>query len=509
DNYVTSLGAQAGEDFGGVVMLWTSRTQRVLWNTFLDSFVLPWGSPLVGGLVLVTAVGGLLRVLGARALSAVGFLALLYAPYAVFHLLFQETSTMRYALPLVIPVSYLCVRAVNTGTRWVAAELAFITVFLVMSVPAMTAFARNGSPAVRGMRDALATKRTTSAHAGMQRVWEWEGQGTATRFLLAPHGHEWLTLVGEWTRDPGARVEFIANPRRTDLALIDPRAAHDAGRYAWSFPEIPFVAGARPGAVHRIVFDPPGWMLDRGWALTAEVAGVTARDGYGPHLKPSVAWVRARDVPATLMLGGRHLGTVGDPDATITVDLSGRRLDQWRVSPGFFLRILPLPDGSLTGRGYLPLSVTAASTTADRGVRVALEQFDLQSEATPMTGVVLGWQEPEYSPLTGKAWRWMTENATIWVRPVGRDVRVSIEAESPRRYFDTAPMLRATVAGQSIGQLSPSADFTWEFVVPAAALEAAGGQVVIESDKWFVPGERDTTPDRRHLALRVYSLKVE
>ena len=45
-------------------------------------------------------------------------------------------------------------------------------------------------------------------------------------------------------------------------------------------------------------------------------------------------------------------------------------------------------------------------------------------------------------------------------------------------------------------------------MLPADALASADGRVVIESDKWFVPGDRDAAPDRRHLALRIYSFSV-
>ena len=510
DRYITALGGQAGEDFGGVQMLWTtgrSGLPRAALRALLDTFVLIWGPVILGAIVVVIAVGGVMRLIGARAFGTVGLLALLFAPYAVFHLLFHETVTMRYALPLVIPISYLCVRAMNGGPKSVVLELAFISAFLVMSVPAMTAFGRNGSPAFSAMRDALATKTTTSAHAGMRRVWEWEGSGT--RFIASPHGHEWLGLIDEWTMDPAARIQFLENPRRTDRALIDPRSVQSVLAYEWSFPEVPYVAGARPGAVNRISYDPPGWMLDRGWAITAEVAGITERDNYGPHLKPSVAWVRARDGASTLIIGGRHLGSEGDPEAVVTVTLGGQPLDEWHVSPGFFFRVTPLPAGSLTGSGYHQLSVTAASSDPSRLIGVALEQFDIQPDGIAMSAVVSGWQEPEYSQATGRAWRWMSEKAAIWVRPIARDVQVTIEGESPLRYFDGPAMLRARVGDRLVGQFAPSADFKWSFVVPAAALEAAAGQVTIESDKWFVPGDRDRTADRRHLALRVYSLRVE
>ena len=39
----TPSGAQAGEDFSGVVMLWTHRTPRVAAAALMNSFIWPWG----------------------------------------------------------------------------------------------------------------------------------------------------------------------------------------------------------------------------------------------------------------------------------------------------------------------------------------------------------------------------------------------------------------------------------------------------------------------------------
>ena len=65
-----------------------------------------------------------------------------------------------------------------------------------------------------------------------------------------------------------------------------------------------------------------------------------------------------------------------------------------------------------------------------------------------------------------------------------------------------------TVAGRQIARFCPASDFTQEIVLPAEALASAEGKVVITSDKWFVPADRRRTPDRRHLALRIYSYSV-
>ena len=97
----------------------------------------------------------------------------------------------------------------------------------------------------------------------------------------------------------------------------------------------------------------------------------------------------------------------------------------------------------------------------------------------------------------------MSERATLWVRPVGRDVKVRLTGESPLRYFSAAPTLLATVGGQVVGRLAPSDDFMWELTIPTSLL-AGRNELVIQSDSSFVPGNGDS----RNLAVRIYSIDV-
>ena len=229
---------------------------------------------------------------------------------------------MRYALPLLAPVAYLFVRGAQALRVSPFAEIAVVAVALVLTVPQATGFAK-GSPAIAAMSDAMASGGRIAGHAGMRRLHEWldltdsslprrSPEGAKAGFMRAPHGFEWLTLVEEWRRNPSSNVQFVANPRRTDYkTLFDPYSRHETTQYRWPFTEWPHLGGARPGAVDRVEFSPPGWMLDRGWAVSAEVAGTTEVEGYGPHRRPSIAWVRGRDAGATLMIGGRHLGGGG------------------------------------------------------------------------------------------------------------------------------------------------------------------------------------------------------
>jgi hypothetical protein len=513
--YLAALGTQAGEDFSGVVMLWTTRQARVAVDAVLNTFIWPWRDLWLGAPVLIAAAIGAVRLAWQRPARG-GLLLLAFGPYAVFHLLFHETATMRYALPIVPAVGFLACYAVSGLGRLPlsATAAALMVVSLARTVPAVQAYGRDPSPAFRAFAalartDGGGTAPVLAMHAGMRRVEEWAAAESSARVLRAPHGAEWLGLVELWRQEPDSPVHFLADRRRTDLALFDPQARIRLASEGWTLPEVPFVAGTRPGAADAYAMRPPGWMLDRGWALTAEIGGVTAKHGGGPHLQPSVAWVRARPEAAELIIGGRHLGSAGDPAARLTLATARAPVDSWEVSPGFFFRRIALPAGTLDGTGYVPLRVSSlAADGAGRMVRVALEQFDVQPEGTAMLGFMDGWHEPEYSPKTTRAWRWMSEQARLWVRPVGRDVVLTLVAESPLRYFDTAPNVAVTAGGAAIAGFAPSSDFTQRITLPAAALARSGGVVTLASDQWFSPADRGAA-DKRHLALRVYSIGVE
>jgi hypothetical protein len=457
---------------------------------------------------------------------ALAVLLVAFVPYAVFHLLFHETITVRYALPLVAPIAYLAVCGLDwAGTSLTAAAaLALVAWSFVLSGSATVSYGRHGSPAFLALKEAARDPRASAhvigLHAVARRAADWlesngelrsaSGSEGPIRILKAPHGREWLTLIEQWRGDPASRISFVADPRRTDLALIDPASRRNPLPFRWPFVEPPFVGGTRPGDSDLYVLPPPGWMLDRGWALTAEVAGVTAKDGLGPHRKPSVAWIRTRPDAATLMIGGRHLGPPADPAARVSISVNGASVDTFETKPGYFFRLVSLPAGSLAGAaGYLPLEVKSVS--ADGGNRmlpVGLEQFDVQSGGVPMIGVQEGWYEPEYDPRTARAWRWTSEQAVLWVRPIGRNVTLTLFGESPLRYFDAAPAVAVSVGGREIARFNPTADFTQSVVVPADALAAAEGHVLVASDKFFVPAERGGSADQRHLALKMYSYAV-
>jgi hypothetical protein len=145
-DYLVALGAQGGEDFRGVVMLWTSPHPRVAVEALRNTFVLPWGGLVPGLLIMTLALAGAV-VAARRAPAILVLLAVAFGPYAVFHLLFHETATLRYALPLVPPVVFLMLYTVAGAGRAGPAVAGGVVaaLSLVWTVPALQAYARTGA----------------------------------------------------------------------------------------------------------------------------------------------------------------------------------------------------------------------------------------------------------------------------------------------------------------------------------------------------------------------------
>lgn len=514
DGYLRALGSQAGEDFSGVVMLWTNPSPRVAFAAALDTFVRPWDSPVLAGIVLALAAAGTL-LLATSARRTLLLMLLTFAPYAVFHLLFQEFVTTRYALPLVPLVAYLAAAALAAAPIRAALAVAgaVAIVGLSLAIPATVAYASTPSPIfsllgeaqmlqVRGAQPVIGMHRRVFTESRRARTY---GGGLPGTLLPAPRDYEWLEMTRAW-KEGRNEAWFVADPRRTDLALVD-RAYARVRKYRWPFNATVYAGNPRPGEMDWYIVGEPGWFLEHGWALTPETAGISDRDGWGPHRRPSVGWVRRRAGEAFMMIGGRHLG--GDTAVALTAAIDARPIAQFTVKPGYFLESVSVPAGTLAGEGYAQLTVSAQAAGGGATPPVAIEQFDFQPANHAQFGYDEGWFEPEYNPTTAKSWRWMSERAVLRVHDGGQAVVVRLSGESPLRYFDEAPTLRIAAGDRVLGEMKPAADFVVEVRIAAEALATAQGRVTLTSDRAFVAGERDGTADRRRLALRIYSVTVE
>jgi hypothetical protein len=524
--YIAALGGQAGEDFSGVEMLWTHPTPRAIVTAVLHTFVRPWDSPMLAGFVLALAAAGIV-VLLERSPRVLAILALTFGPYAAFHLLFQDTPATRYALPLVPVVAYLAAVVLAEADGRVGGPGGLVACGLAVAsltfvVPAAAAFGRTPNPTFallsemrmvqdRGAQPVIGMHRRVFTESKRARLYAGDVPGT---LLPAPRDYEWLELTRAWREGHDGETWFVADPRRTDLALIDREHARTR-QFRWPFNAAVYVGGARPDELDWHVLGQPGWFLEQGWALTPETAGIADRDGWGPHRRPSIGWVRRRPTDLLMMIGGgnaryigRHLG--GQPPVNLVVSLDDRPVITTVVRPGFFLDFLTVPAAALAGEGrYTKLAVSAQVPGGGVVPPVAIEQFNLQSPDRVQYGFDQGWYDSEHNPRTGRSWRWMSERAVVRVHTAGRTVVLRVSGESPLRYFDEPPRIQVSAGNRVVAELTPTADFTAEVSIPADVLTAAGGLIVLTSDRSFVAGEKEGTADRRKLAVRVYSLSVE
>ena len=240
-------------------------------------------------------------------------LVALAGPYLVFHLAFQDTTFVRYALPLVPAVAFLAVRGVSLLTPAAVPAVAAVVSIAGVAVagPVLVAYAAEPSPAVRALSAMKAESRTgppgaLAMHQTFVRPFEAEDVGITPQ-LPSPPRLEWLEVEKYWKAGHTEPLWFIADPMRSDLSLIDPASRRDVTPFVWTMVARPAFGGLRPAAARWYRIPLPGWFAEEGWSLTPETSGMARLRGHGPHLGPITAMVRRRAEAVTIMVGGRNL----------------------------------------------------------------------------------------------------------------------------------------------------------------------------------------------------------
>jgi hypothetical protein len=512
--YLRALVQQVDAELRGVESLASHPSARLLLDALVETFAGPFGSWILAAIVLAAAGAGLAIAL-VREPRVVKTLAIAYLPYLAFHLLFQDTFTDRLALPLMMPIGLLFVVpfAYVSARLMLPAAAGAATAGLFIAMPALHAYARSESPGFGVIRDLhrLPRVRETvlamheSIAASLQRFQAWEAI-PPMRTLPATVDYEWYELVKLWQEGYDGPIWFLADPRRTDLRLIDPAHRMLLRQYGWNSRDVPFLGGARPNQIDWYFIQRPGWFLGRGWALSPEIGGLTARDRMRPGQQPAVAWVRRRPGPVTMILGGRHLGAAGGPVMNVRVAVDGTPVDEWPVAPGPFLFMRPVLPEELAGDGTFARLEVSATWAGQGPAPIELEQFDLQSIDGAMAAYDQGWWEPEYNPRTGQTWRWTSRESTLWLYNPGRDLTLWISGEGPARYYG-GPIEMTVLAGeQEIGRFTLDGDFTESLVVPAEPLSVSHGRVTLRVSQTHVPALRGRSSDQRELGVKIYNV---
>ncbi|MDR1989735.1 MAG: DUF2723 domain-containing protein [Acidobacteriaceae bacterium] len=511
--YWAALSSQGTADLNGVEMLATTPTLHQLVTVLQYTFVAPWGYWQLAAFALPLAALGLVQIWrqSPRALMA---LAVAFGPYLMFDFLFQESFTTRYALPLVVPVAYLAVRGVSLFPSIPATGVALTLVGVSVAVndSMLAGFVQNEAPAFRMLKDMA---RAQQEHGGardrlpvlamhrrqefdLRRPIRWmaDAMPKVEARLPSPPKHEWLELVKYWNGGGRSTVWFVADPLRSDLALVG--ASNGPASYGWTFAPTILLGGVRPNTLDWHIFEPPAWYVGEGWALTPETAGVAKEDGKGPGMAPVSAWVKRPSGALNIVVGGRNLSKSG-ATAHLTIAVDGREVHTAEIAPGFFLRIFSLD--MVAGPGdYAPLTI--AATDPD----FAIEQFDARPAGEPVFGFADGWHEHEYNPATGIGWRWTSDRATIRVRPEGRALVLTLGGE-----IEAAASSHVIVrsGARVVGEFDVDRQFTRTVIVPADALAQPEAEVTIESSASYIPAEtRWRSKDRRRLGLKLTECRL-
>lgn len=515
--YRAAFVSQAGEDLEGVPMLALRPRPRQAVVAAIDTFVSPWAVWPLAVVVLGLASVGLLSL--ARHRAHAWWLAIGLLPYAVYHLLFQETETTRYALPLVPGVVVLAMLAARRWPRGLRPVLLLaIVAALGISLVAHRQYVTAGA-ATQAVLTRLATRAGEEASRPQvlmhRRVWaETRRARTALApqppydVLPAPRAFEWKEALPAWRA--GQPVWWLVDPRRGDDAAVDPRSMGHEARFEWPEPVATVLGGMRPHPFDWYAVSRPQWIALDGWSLTPEMAGHTAADARSR--RHAEALIRPTPTAATLLVGGRYVAAANAPPETLSVrigepsDPSAWR-EEVRVPPGPFVFTWTVPVDRLRGASYVRVGVGPIGTEPARGP-IYLEQFDEQPVGTPVVALDTGWHEPERDTRTGRRWRWVGPESALRVAGAQGDVRLEIAGTYPRHY-DAIPVLEVRAGSAVLARHPLSRPFRVSQRVTASQLAAASGRLTWHVSESFVAGERTGTADARRLALEIATLRID
>ncbi len=518
--YWAALAHQARDDWASPVMFAAAPTLRNASAALVNTFARPWGNPVLATAVLLAAAIGAYRVVRSSPRGA-GVLAIYAAPYVVFHLVLQETSTIRYALPVMLGFSYLVAVAIDAipwrQRRAVLVLLVAGTLFV--SARSLYGVVRTGSPAMRLLtamyhRASEESPAFVVAHENLKlrRVQRILPAPPPWKAAWAAAPYEWRTVADHWKSGATAPVWFVANPRRTDLSLIDRRSQHVLGSYKLDVQAAWILRGVRPRAFTWLEFGPPAWLALRGFALTPETGGVAARDGDGPASGGAVALVRRYGGGAVLALAGRHVGAADDPDVRIAIEIDGRSVGSVLASARSrdYRALIHLRAEQLAGdTPYATLTVRSSPlAAAARLVPVTVEYLDYQPEGGALLSLSSGWHEPELRTDNGLTWRWAAPRASVLIhRQPGTAVELFLAGDAPLPRGSAASLIQVSSNGHALDAFEGVA-FSRRIVVPPDASERCDVDVTITASAWFVPHDFGQGEDRRELAFRAFTIEA-
>ena len=439
----------------------------------------------------------------------------------IFHLLFQETVTTRYALPLVPAMAYLAVRGFcapaplgglarrrGAGPRVRCHDGADDRgLFPRGRSPVSHALARHPSRGGGcGRRARRHASRVCAAGGGR---WGWPAR---RRWRRRRSTSGWRTGEGMAGRRAGP-VWFLADPRRTDLALVGSRRRGSIrGDIPLAVPE-PGVSRRHPPERPALGRHQRAGMVRRGRVAPDAGDGRRGRaDGDGLGTGPIRAWLRPRDGAATMIDRRAPPRSGSGPEAIVTVRIDGREIERWTVTPATpsFVKFMALPPGSSPAprpgacSRSRPRRPTARTRGSSRSSSSICRPPARQCWASPKAG---------RSPSTRRCRALVAlgqRKAVLRSSVTDRDVELQLVGESPRRYFDRPSRVVVTAGGHpTVERRCRRTTSRGRSACRRRRSRRLGGAITIETDQFFRPADRGQGADHRALGLRIYLVTLK
>ena len=474
-------------------------TIRRVAGAVLDTFVNPWTTLWLAVPVLVLAAIGTISLLRSN-WRALAWLLVLFLPYTAYHLLLQNTPTIRYAVPIIPMVSLLATVAVCSGSwsRWrrraaLAAGVAFTAGAGVATVPALVAYHATPGPAahaldyLRGMsgHDAM----LVSGHYVFTRYLSRLDETFDIRFPVV--GNDLRPVFEYWKSGGRKPVLFLKNPARMSLLLLSSDTQTLVQRWNWPDSVLPFLKGERPLLTELWRIEPPRWFSDSG-LLTSPEAGAPESVARQPHrffLRPSG---RRRVLIASGRLPERD-------SADVALQVGGRVLNRFRVRRDFTLTAMVEPNSQ--AGAYVPVAFETSAPALLTDVWVA-------PEGQPSILPANGFYTPERDGRLA-LFRWIAPRAEAAVYlPVERG-HLRIRGQIPAKYYELPATLSLEWGGRPLGSVSiATPSFEFDSTLPRLETGQGWGTLVLTSSHSFVPDVRQHNGDVRRLAIRIDELTL-
>ena len=332
----------------------------------MRTFVHPWDSTALAAVVLVLAAAGVVQLLWRDRRSLAAVIALDRSVPRVPSRCSRTRRSFATRCRSVPVVAFLAVRGVSlVSVQAVPVVAALLSIAgVAIASPVLVAYASEPSPTVRALDAMKAEARVSqpgalAMHQTFVRPLEAEDVGITPQ-LPSPPRLEWLELAKYWKSGQTGPLWFLADPMRSDLALIDPASRRDSTEFRWPLVARPAFGGMRPSAVRWYRMPAAGLVRRRRLVADARDVRHGRTDGARSASRPDHrAWSAAAAGAARVLIGGRNLAGPNDPAARFT------HVDRRRVVPAMGRGAGLLPEGVRhSGRRWLSLSASLMAGSA-------------------------------------------------------------------------------------------------------------------------------------------------